>query len=231
MSLPGSAFLAMWHDVEPAAQADYMEWHTREHMPERLSIPGFELGKRLIDEGATRYRYGTVYVARDLEVFRAPPYLERLNNPTAWTGRVQPHFRNFLRVACEKIGSAGLGEGGAMMTIRLQRQSGGQAVSRQGADALCQAILGVPGVAAAHLGLARNEVSDIRTRETEIRCGMAEPGFDAVLLIEGSERAVLQAALPTFEERIAQGGLGLEHPQGNAYHLAYHLAARDMPQP
>ena len=50
MSLPGNAFLAMWHDIEPDAWTEYMEWHTREHMPERLSIPGFLVGKRLISE-------------------------------------------------------------------------------------------------------------------------------------------------------------------------------------
>ena len=44
MALVGDAFLAMWHDIEPASWNDYMEWHTREHMPERLSIPGFTVG-------------------------------------------------------------------------------------------------------------------------------------------------------------------------------------------
>ena len=49
MALTGSAFLAIWHDIDPPSWTEYMEWHTREHMPERLSIPGFTVGKRLIN--------------------------------------------------------------------------------------------------------------------------------------------------------------------------------------
>ena len=59
-----------------------------------------------------------------MEVFRSPAYLERLNNPTEWSNKVQPTFRNFLRVACDRIASAGVGDGGAMATIRLDYESG-----------------------------------------------------------------------------------------------------------
>ncbi|MFV0492221.1 MAG: hypothetical protein ACK5M4_10410 [Pseudorhodobacter sp.] len=228
MTLPGAAFLAMWHDITPAMQTEYMEWHTREHMPERLSIPGFLLGKRLIDENATRYRYGTVYCGRDLEIFRSPAYLERLNNPTKWSGHVQPGFRNFLRVACEKIASAGHGDGGVMATIRLDLTPGMESTLRGGAQGLCETVQHVPGVSAVHLGLAQNEVSDIRTRETEMRPGMVEEGFDAVLLIEGSEKSVLDNALVKFEHAVSETGLGLHHPRSNIYRLAYQLGVGDL---
>ncbi|HSA82129.1 MAG TPA: hypothetical protein VLE23_15035, partial [Geminicoccaceae bacterium] len=95
MALIGNALLAIWHDIEPASRDEYMEWHTREHMPERLSIPGFTVGKRLINHDLGRHRYGTIYGGKDLEVFRSPAYLERLNNPTDWSLRVQPAFRKF----------------------------------------------------------------------------------------------------------------------------------------
>ena len=72
MPLNAGAFLAIWHDIEPDSQEEYMEWHTREHMPERVSIPGFRAGKRLINHGLSRYRYGTIYTGDDVEVFRSP---------------------------------------------------------------------------------------------------------------------------------------------------------------
>ena len=119
MGMNGNAFLAIWHDIEEGGHAEYIEWHTREHMPERLSIPGFRTGKRLHAPDASRYAFGTVYSGETLETFRSPDYLERLNNPTPWTTAVAPSFRNFLRVACERIAEAGHGDGGSMATIRF----------------------------------------------------------------------------------------------------------------
>ncbi|MAS03426.1 MAG: hypothetical protein CL534_01790 [Ahrensia sp.] len=228
MSLPGNAFLAMWHDIEPDAWTEYMEWHTREHMPERLSIPGFLVGKRLINHTVDRYRYGTIYTGRDVEVFRSPAYLERLNNPTEWSGRVQPYFRNFLRVACDRIASAGHGDGGAMATIRLDLPEGADEKLAAGANALCAALLDVTGAAAVSLGKARNEVSDIKTRETEMRPGMSEEGFDVVVLVEGSGAPELEASMPELLRVIAESGLGLDRPRSIVYNLAYQLTANDM---
>ncbi|WP_425049830.1 hypothetical protein [Psychromarinibacter sp. S121] len=228
MTLPGNAFLAMWHDIEPSAQTEYMEWHTREHMPERLSVPGFLVGKRLIDHALEKYRYGTVYTAENLDVFRSPAYLERLNNPTEWSGKVQPSFRNFLRVACERLASAGTGDGGAMATIRLTLAEGQDDVLTAGANGLCKALLNVTGAACVHVGAARNEVSDIRTRETDMRPGMAEQGFDVVVLIEGSGKPELEASVAAFEKVIADSGLGLSDPQTIVYNLAYELSSADM---
>lgn len=119
MGLKGSAFLAIWHDIAAGAHDEYIEWHTREHMPERLSIPGFRTGKRLHAPNASRHVSGTIYSGDDIEVFRSTAYLHRLNNPTPWTAAVAPSFRNFLRVACDLVGSAGLGDGGAMATLRF----------------------------------------------------------------------------------------------------------------
>ena len=49
MPLRGSAFLAIWHDIEAHGEVEYDDWHTREHMPERVEIPGFEAGRRWVD--------------------------------------------------------------------------------------------------------------------------------------------------------------------------------------
>lgn len=228
MTLPGKAFLALWHDIVPESWDEYMEWHTREHMPERLSIPGFRVGKRLINHQAPRYRYGTVYTGDDVEVFRSPAYLERLNNPSDWSNIVQPTFRNFLRVACDRLASAGTGDGGAMATIRLDLAEGGEDDLRAGAADLCAALLAVTGAAGAHIGLSRSEVSGVRTRETELRPEMAEEGFDVVVLVEGSGLPELEAAVPALEATIAASGLGLGRPRTIVYNLAYQLTAEQM---
>ena len=229
MALTGDAFLAIWHDIEPASQDEYMEWHTREHMPERVSIPGFRAGKRLINHGLARYRYATIYTGDDVEVFRSPAYLERLNNPTDWTLKVQPAFRNFLRVACLRLASRGTGEGGAVATLRCDfADGGGETALRAGADALADAVLRLRGVCCAHVAVARPEVSAVRTRETELRPEMGEKGFDALVIAEGSGLPELEAVLSEICQTLTAAGCGLADPRALVHNLAYHLSARDV---
>ena len=231
MGLKGSAFLAIWHDIAEGAHDEYVEWHTREHMPERLSIPGFLTGKRLHTPGAGRYVFGTIYSGETVEVFRSPAYLERLNNPTPWTSQVAPTFRNFLRVACDRVAVAGRGDGGTMATIRFNfTGDDAEAALRNKAQQLADNILALRGACAVHLGIARTEVSGVRTRETELRSRMSEKGFDAVLLIEGASRAGLEAVTEEAS-RLALATGALTAPAGMIYETAFTLTAEDMRAP
>ncbi len=228
MGLKGSAFLAIWHDIAEGEHGEYVEWHTREHMPERLSIPGFRAGKRLHSPNAERYVFGTIYAGDDVEVFRSEAYLERLNNPTPWTAAVAPSFRNFLRIACERIATAGFGDGGSMATIRCDlKEPNSEGALRESARPLVEAVLTLPGVCGVHLGVARSEVSRVRTRETELRNQMSEKGFDVVLLVEGSFRFALEAALP-MAEKLAEATGAVKSPVTQIYETAFTLTSEDM---
>lgn len=229
MTIPGNGFMAIWHDIDPAHWDAYMEWHTREHMPERVSIPGFLTGKRLISHTAPRYRYGTVYTGETAEVFRSPAYLERLNNPTPWTQQVAPAFRNFLRVACEPVARAGTGDGGAMTTIRLDFAEGfGEAALRGAGASLAASLRDITGVCCVTIGAARPHITDVPTRETALRPGMAEKGFDAVILIEGSGVPELDAARTAMLSEIGKADAGLTNPVIVTYALAYQIAEADI---
>jgi hypothetical protein len=46
MALLGSAAIAMWWDIAPAQRIEFEDWHSHEHFPERLSLPGFLRGSR-----------------------------------------------------------------------------------------------------------------------------------------------------------------------------------------
>lgn len=231
MGLKGSAFLAIWHDIAAGAHDEYVEWHTREHMPERLSIPGFSTGKRLHAPDASRYVFGTVYSGDSVEIFRSPAYLERLNNPTPWTAAVAPSFENFLRVACERVATAGGGDGGTMATLRLDfRGDHAEKRLRQDAQPLAEAILKIRGVSCVHIGISRSEVSEVKTRETELRSEMNEAGFDVVILVEGSSSPGLRSALPEIERLALAGGI-LTAPTSNLYETAFSLTAEDVKAP
>ena len=48
MGLAGSGAVAIWHDIAPEGRAEFYALHGREHMPERVGIPGFLRGRRYI---------------------------------------------------------------------------------------------------------------------------------------------------------------------------------------
>ena len=82
----GKAAVAMWWDIAPETKAEFEDWHTHEHMPERLAIPGFLRGTRWIALSGEP-SYFVLYEAADLATLTAGPYLERLNDPTPWSRR------------------------------------------------------------------------------------------------------------------------------------------------
>jgi hypothetical protein len=117
-ALRGSAFLAIWHDIEEHGEVEYDDWHTREHMPERVGSPGSRPDVAGRPEPRPP-RYFTLYEAATLDVLGSAAYRARLDTPTPWTHKVQPTFTNFVRAACRATASEGRGTGGALATIRV----------------------------------------------------------------------------------------------------------------
>ena len=193
MSLLGQAILAFWADVEASGEADYVDWHNREHMPERCAVPGFLRGRRYhaIDAAPA---YFTLYEAENTAVLTGAHYLERLNNPTPWRSRCLARFRNSNRTACRTTLSIGGGIGGALATIRLGSCPGREQALRQWLtmEALPK-ILERSGISAAHLCEADVETTTVKTKEKDIR---DKPDEVArwVLLIEGSDGGIVGRA-------------------------------------
>jgi ABC-type glycerol-3-phosphate transport system permease component len=118
MSFLGTAILAFWADVDPSGEADYVDWHNREHMPERCAVPGFLRGRRYVAVAAAP-KYFMMYETETLATLASPAYVERLNNPTPWTQKCLALFRNSNRTACRTTVSMGRGIGGAVAKVFL----------------------------------------------------------------------------------------------------------------
>jgi hypothetical protein len=211
MSFLGEAILAFWADVDPAGEADYNDWHTREHMPERCTVPGFLRGRRYVAvEGAPKYFM--MYETETLGTLASPAYVERLNDPTPWTRKCLALFRNSNRTACRTTLSLGRGLGGMIATIRLGPASGREeALRRWLADQVLPALLERPGISAAHLCEADVETTTVKTAEKAIRDRPDEVAR-WVVLVEGIDaeivaRACRQALGPaTLEAQGAEPG-------------------------
>ena len=115
MALMSDAVMVLLNDADDPG--DHDDWHTYEHMHERLSIPGFVRGTRWIRaEGAPRYLI--VYEIAGPEMARSPAYLERLDHPTAWTAHTMKQIRGMQRGFCRVAASAGYGLGSAALCLR-----------------------------------------------------------------------------------------------------------------
>jgi hypothetical protein len=223
MSLKGDGFMIMWHDVRAEADADYHLWHTREHMPERLGVPGFLRGRRGVDRRRDRHRYLILYEGESVATFAAPPYLDRLNDPTPWSRRVQPSFTNFIRSACDVAASVGRGVGGAMATMRVKFAAGGERELRAIAPALAGELLALDGTTAVHIATARPDVSGIETRETALRGAANDAVFDAVILVDGISRREIEAIMPAITRLVTARGITIDPGEAATYDLAFCL--------
>jgi len=227
MALRGRAFMAIWHDIASAGEAEYSTWHTRQHMPERLGVPGFLVGRRYVDWGLDRQRWFTLYETVKLETLASGDYRARLNNPTEWTTRNLPHFRNLARSACVLSASVGRGIGGALATIRLNFPKGGLSDFEAAAERLAYRIAVLDGVTGTHFGTASPDTSNVKTREAELRTATGEEVFDAVVMVDGVGRREVEAAMPAVHG-ILREGMKISAEQSAVYDLAYLLTAEDV---
>ena len=95
MPLLGKAAMLLSFDVVPDAIPEHDDWHTHEHLQERLSIPGFMRGTRWVARATLNEgpRYFVLYEVTELATLTSAAYLERLNNPSPRTSKMMPHYR------------------------------------------------------------------------------------------------------------------------------------------
>ena len=200
----GRAAVAMWWDVEPGIKAEFEDWHSHEHMPERLSIPGFLRGTRWVaTSGAASYL--VLYEVADLQTLTGAPYLERLNDPTPWSRKMMPHHRNMVRNLCEVRASFGRGVAQALAKLELE-------IPAHSLSCLSER----KGLTAAHL-LEPRPMADLpQTVEQKIRG--ADAGAKWIVLIGGYD---LDAVGATARELAPRGTAAL-------YRLSYCLASKDL---
>ena len=85
----GSALLLVFADVPVAHDAEFNDWYNREHLPERLSAPGFlDAGRYQALRGGPRYL--AVYELESAAALQTDEYLRMSRNPTPWTRRMSP---------------------------------------------------------------------------------------------------------------------------------------------
>ena len=114
--------VVIWNDIKEEMRDEFVQWHSIEHLPERVSIPGFISGQRWHGEDASP-QYLTTYVTQNTGVLTSDAYIQRLNDPTPWTLKTVAAFRHTCRAAGEVIWEYGSkkGYGGHILAIRITK--------------------------------------------------------------------------------------------------------------
>ena len=120
MSDSRTGMIVIWNDIKEEMRDEFVQWHSSEHLPERVSIPGFISGQRWYGEHASP-QYLTTYVTQNTGVLTSDAYIQRLNDPTPWTLKTVAAFRHTCRAAGEVMWEYGSkkGYGGHILAIRI----------------------------------------------------------------------------------------------------------------
>ena len=189
MSLAGEGVVSIWHDVAPEGLDDWYAWHTHEHMPERVGIPGFLRGRRYLAIDGEPACF-TFYEALTIETLGGQDYQGRLNMPTPWTMRAGAHTRNHSRATQRVRHSIGPGMGGVALTVRLETDADPDVFADRVNRGILVPLGLVRGIAGAHLcqtdvSISTRPAKEKQGREAQIKV----PGW--MLMVEGAAPGVL----------------------------------------
>lgn len=185
--MQGTGYLAIWSDIAPEDETDYLHWMTREHAVERVGVDGF-LAMRLFRAiGTPERRYFILYELENADVVSGPDYLARLNAPTPWSQRIMPRLGNFVRGGGHIEASAGIGQGGYLAALPFDT-----ALSED-PTALARDLVRTDMIAAVRVLHTDPAQTSIKTREKSLRAN--DRSFSGLLLIEGLNQEAVKDAL------------------------------------
>ncbi len=189
MALLGKGAVAMWWDIAPAHRAEFENWHSHEHFPERMSVPGFLRGARwaAADGGDG---YFVMYELEAYETLVSDGYLKRLNAPTPWSTKMMPHHRNMVRSQCRVLESHGGALARHALTVRLSPAEGAAPKLRDHLRGLAKLVAARAGTTAGHL-LETQTPKIAATTEQKIRGG-ADAVADWIFVACGYDRGALE---------------------------------------
>ena len=205
MGLLGSAVLVNWGGIVEEKEIEYNEWHSKEHMPERISLPGFLRGLRAVGIPGTdiNHKYFMMYEAETKEVFTSRKYLERLNNPTEWTKAILSNYLSPSRTICSVISSKSIGLGGYLATIRFLGEKIPNNVNLESLKSSTSKILKLNGITGMHVILGDRSYGQMNTEEKKYRSsqGLNDQIVSQAVIIEGLNYHSLETAIRSFKNK------------------------------
>ena len=226
MSLLGKAAVAMWWNIRLEQRSEFGDWHSHEHFPERMSIPGFRRGSRwtstLDAEG-----FFVLYELDPYETLTSKGYLDRLNAPTPWSTEMMPHHLNMVRSQCRVVASFGGGVATSLATVRLAPQMGRDADLKKGLIENLRSLVSNPGLTGAHLLITDTPKTTSATTEQQIRG--SDSAADWIVLVSGYDPEVVEKTVANQFSSTALHLLGAQEKSTlGLYKLAFTMTSQDV---
>ncbi len=194
--------LAIFNNVASGREAEFETWFQHEHLAERLSVPGFLLGRRHEAVHGTP-RFFNFYVTQSVAVLKSPAYLERLDHPTPLTRTVMTEvFKDMCRTVCRRAFRQGVMRGTAVIAARFNAQPDTRAL-----QARIETLLRNPAVACGEIWVAASAAEFPVSEEERLRGG--DRKIEACLLIETLRLAPAESIAATLAEDFPQSDIGV----------------------
>ena len=120
MAFLGKGMLVTFTEVAQDLEDEFNDWYNREHIDERVNMPGFKRARRYIAaDGGTLVKYFATYETEVVEDLSAPAYMELLADQSPWSKKIMAQFTHFDRITCRIAVDRTHGVTGAAGLIRL----------------------------------------------------------------------------------------------------------------
>ena len=96
MPMAGKGMLLTSMNIDAAHEAEFNRWYDREHLEERVAIPGFLEARRYVAHDGNP-KYLSLYSTETFEVLDSPTYRTALANQTAWSKANIANFKDMIR--------------------------------------------------------------------------------------------------------------------------------------
>jgi hypothetical protein len=222
MPLAGKGMLLTSMNIEPSDEPEFNRWYDREHLEERVAIPGFLEARRYVAHQGNP-KYLSLYSTETFEVLDSPAYRVALANQTAWSKTNIARFKNMIRGVARITVSHGTGRGAALGIIRLRPTPGGEDKLRTAVrDQLDPAKL--DGIISMHL----IENDPVLSKPLTDDPSAPNPGAgDWFILIDATDVSAVPSASARFTDNTAFKPLVVS---SGVYRLMWDIAKSDLPR-
>jgi len=209
-------------NIEPSEEPEFNRWYDREHLEERVAIPGFLEARRYVAHQGNP-KYLSLYSTETFEVLDSPAYRIALANQTAWSKANIARFKNMIRGVARITVSHGTGRGAALGIIRLRPTPGGEDKLRTAVrDKLDPAKL--DGIISMHL----IENDPVLSKPLTDDPSAPNPGAgDWFILIDATDVSAVPSASVHFTDNTAFKPLVVS---SGVYRLMWDIAKSDLPR-
>jgi hypothetical protein len=226
MALPGSAALAMWWDMAPEMKSEFEHWHSHEHFPERLGVPGFLRASRWTSAAGGEGIF-VMYELTSHAILSSDAYVSHLNTPSPWSVRMMPHHRNMVRSQCHVLESSGGSVARNALTLRVSPLQNRSDDLRAFFRTLGTTLVQRPGIVGAHL-LRHQSPLVAETTEQRIR-NSADRVADWVFVVFGYEAHVVQSLVDAdLSSAALQASGAAESSLSGLYTLSHSASHHDV---